>query len=137
MAPEPAAPAFVPAEDDFIDIFEDLPTPPAEPEYDYEDPRHHPRSTPVTEVAPYEPDLREWCRKNNYDVILQEVVLRAKTIEANHLCSTGPDAELAYLVEAYAGHEPSLREAILEVARVVRAHSLVVGAGKNTDETSL
>jgi hypothetical protein len=138
MAPEPEAPALLPAEE-FIDIFEDIPEPvkPAEPDYDYDDPRHHPRSTPFTEVPPYEPDLMAWCRKNHHDLILCDVVLRAKTIEANALCSAGPEAELKYLLEAYNGDEASLRVQILEVARVIRLHNLQPGYSKATDEMSL
>ncbi len=136
MAPEPEAPAFVPAEDVFIDIFEDLP----EQKPATEDPWPCINALLDKVMAPPdEPcsDLREWCRKNNHDYVLQEVVLRAKTIEANFLCSAGPDAEFKYLVEAYAGDEVSLRAAITEVSRVIRGHSLTVGACKNTDETSL
>lgn len=56
-------------------------------------------------VAAPEPDtsdlpLREWIRANRYQYILCEVVLRAKTIEANALLSAGPESELEYLIEA-------------------------------------
>src|ERR1700759_2885731 len=54
--------------------------------------------------------LREWILAGHHQYILCELVLRAKTIEANALLSAGPESELQYLIEASDGNENLLRE---------------------------
>jgi hypothetical protein len=93
-------------------------------------------------VAAPEPDtsslpLREWIRTHGYQYILCELVLPAKTIEANALLSAGPESELEYLIEAYSGNEPLLREDIAGVSTYLHGRNLQPRRGVMTKESSI
>ena len=96
---------------------------------------------PAVGAAP-EPDtsslpLREWIRTHWYQYILCELVLRAKTIEANALLSAGPESELEYLIEAYDGNEALLREDIAAVSTYLHGRNLQPRRGVMTKESSI
>jgi hypothetical protein len=91
------------------------------PQPEYPGPRlWWPPRSPTTSSLP----LREWIRAHQYWCILCELVLRAKTIEANALLSAGPESELEYLIEAYEGNEALLREDIAAVSTYLHGRNL-------------
>ena len=93
-------------------------------------------------VAAAEPDtsdltLREWILAGHHQYILCELVLRAKTIEANALLSAGPESELQYLIEAYGGDEALLRQDIVAVSTYLHGRNLQPRRGVMTKESSM
>jgi hypothetical protein len=95
----------------------------------------------VIPAQPFHPsqklDLPAWLRKHKYDLILCELVVRAKTIEANHLHTEGSEAELKYLLEAYGGDETLLRADVVDTAQYIQRHHMQAAAHRTTEETSL
>jgi hypothetical protein len=102
------------------------------PQPEYPGPRlWWPPRSPTTSSLP----LREWIRAHQYWCC--ELVLRAKTIEANALLSAGPESELEYLIEAYDGNEALLREDIAAVSTYLHGRNLQPRRGVMTKESSI
>jgi hypothetical protein len=64
--------------------------------------------------------IEDWLSHTRFESLLSELVIRAKTIEANVLHSAGTKAKLEYLLRAYDGDEILMKADLIQLGSYLR-----------------
>jgi hypothetical protein len=81
--------------------------------------------------------MMRWANKHGLGLILCELVLHAKTAEANQLHNKGPRVEMEYLLKVYEGDTVGLRDELVRIGQYLKRYHMPPTSGKVTDAAEL